>query len=229
MLKAPVRSLLPGTVTIFYAADVVNMQTLVFEGGYRDRLNRTGMLPAGNYQIIVHLDSVSLPVAVSNTQTKPFYLSATQLPVLISPAQGELLPGSIAQTAITFRWTPVSPRPVEPVHYHVQVFEVLPGQTAVRALRSNQPLLDQDVVGTTQFVWRPMLSFIDGTVNRFVWTIQSFDSKNNIIAGEVSNGEGRSEVKTFNVGTAPATAKGHQTWSRDCECWVMADQKADKK
>ena len=33
-------------------------------------------------------------------------------------------------------------------------------QNPIQALRSNQPLLDQEVIGTTQYIWRPQLSFI---------------------------------------------------------------------
>lgn len=205
MLRAPVRSLVQGGSTIFYAADVVNMQALVFESSYQNKINRTGKLPVGNYQVIVRLDSAEFPIAVSNTQTKTFFLSATQLPVLVAPANEAVLPAAMAQTAITFRWTPVVPRPTEAVRYHVQVFEVLADQTTMQAMRSNQPLLDKEVLNSTQFIWQPQLSFADGKDKKFVWTIQSFDFKNELITGEVANGEGRSEVKTF---TVSATATG---------------------
>lgn len=199
MQRAPVKALVQGGTTIFYAADVVNLQAMVFTGSFQDKINRTGKLPAGNYQIIVRLDSTDLPIEVSNTQTKVFFLSATQLPILVMPVNGDLLPVIMAQTAITFRWTALVPRPAEPVHYRVQVFEVLASQTPMQALRSNQPLLNQEVIGTTQYIWRPQLSFVKDSINKFVWTIQSFDNKNEIITGEVPNGEGRSEPKTFTV------------------------------
>jgi hypothetical protein len=201
MQRAPVKALVQGGTTIFYAADVVNLQAMVFTGSFQDKLNRTGKLPAGNYQIIVRLDSTDLPVELSNTQTKVFFLSATQLPVLIMPADEAVLPAAVAQTAITFRWTALVPRPTELVRYRVQVFEVLANQTPMQALRSNQPLLNQEVVGTTQYIWRPQLSFVADSINKFVWTIQSFDNKNEIITGEVPNGEGRSEAKIFTVST----------------------------
>lgn len=203
MLKAPAKALIKNGNTIFYAADVVNLQAMVFESSFQSKINRTGKLPVGSYQIIVRLDSTDLPIALSNTETKIFFLASTQLPVLIAPADAVVLPAAAAQTAITFRWTPVSPRPTELVHYHVQVFEVLANQTSMQALRSNQPLLDQEVVGTTQYIWRPQLSFADGTGDKkFVWTIQSLDVKGEAINGEVPNGEGRSEAKIFTVSTS---------------------------
>lgn len=208
MQRAPVKALVQGGTTIFYAADVVNIQAMVFTGSFQDKINRTGKLPAGNYQVIVKFDSTSLPIEVSNTQTKVFFLSATQLPVLIMPEHEAVLPVAAAQTAITFRWSALVPRPTDPVHYRVQVFEVLPNQTPLQALRSNQPLLNQEVVGTTQYIWRPQLGFVRDSINKFVWTVQSFDNKNEIIAGEVANGEGRAEAKIFTVSSAPAERLG---------------------
>jgi len=90
---------------------------------------------------------------------KPFFLAATQLPVLMKPYNEEILDGNIAQTAITFRWTPLTPRTPNPVTYRLQVFEILEYQTPMQALRANQPLLDQEVIGTTQYIWRPQLPF----------------------------------------------------------------------
>lgn len=199
MQKALVHTLLPGTTTLFTGADIISFEAMQFQGSYLTRIKRTGMLPSGNYQLVVRLDSAELPVAVSNTQTKFFFLSATQLPVLIAPAANAGLPAETAQSAISFRWTPVCPRPSEPVHYRVQVFEVLTSQSPMQALRSNQPLLNQEVTGTTQYIWRPGLSFADAKEHRFVWTIQTYDYNGQLITGETGNGEGRSEVGVFTV------------------------------
>lgn len=199
MQKALVHTLLPGTTTLFTGADIISFEAMQFQGSYLTRIKRTGMLPSGNYQLVVRLDSAELPVAVSNTQTKFFFLSATQLPVLIAPAANAGLPAETAQSAISFRWTPVCPRPSEPVHYRVQVFEVLTSQSPMQALRSNQPLLNQEVTGTTQYIWRPGLSFADEKEHRFVWTIQTYDYNGQLITGETGNGEGRSEAGVFTV------------------------------
>jgi hypothetical protein len=46
------------------------------------------------------------------------------------------------------------------VTYRLLVFEILENQKDVQALRSNQPLLDKNIVGTTQFIWQPQLSMM---------------------------------------------------------------------
>ena len=199
MLRAPARSLVQNGTTIFYAADVVNLSVMIFETSFQNKLNRTGKLPAGNYQMIVRFDSTEFPIPLSNIETKNFFLSSTQLPVLLMPVDGAKLDPVTAQTAITFRWTPVSPRPSEAVRYHVQVFEVLPEQTPMQALRANQPLLDKEVLSTTQYIWQPQLGSDTGGPKKFVWTIQSFNFNGELITGDVPNGEGRSEAKTFTI------------------------------
>ena len=209
MLRAPVRNLSQGT-TIFYAGDVVNLSVMNFNSSYQNKLNKTGKLPAGSYQVTVRLDAESLPTAVSNTVSKSFFLAGTLLPVLILPADESVLKAASAQTAITFRWTAVAPKPMEAVRYRVQVFEVQQNQNPMQALRSNQPLLDKEVLGLTQFIWQPQLSFIEGEDKKFVWTIQSFDFHQQLITGETANNEGRSEAKTFTILTT-ATGKPKKT------------------
>jgi hypothetical protein len=73
---------------------------------------------------------------------------STQLPTLMKPYNGKILDAKVAQTVITFRWTPLLPRSSTPVHYRVQVFEILDKQNPVQAMRSNMPLLDKEVNGT---------------------------------------------------------------------------------
>lgn len=205
MLRAPVKILQTGN-TVYNAADVVNLSALIFSNTYQDKINKTGKLPIGSYQITVRLDSSSFPTPLSNTVSRTFFLAGTQLPVLMSPVDESALPAASAQTAIIFRWTTIAPKPTETVRYRIQVFEVLEAQTPIQALRSNQPLLDKEVVGLTQYIWQPQLNFIEGN-KKFVWTIQSFDFQRQLITGDVPNGEGRSEAKTFTVAryTSPKT------------------------
>ena len=204
----------PSTGTILYAADVVPMEIMIFSGKYKNSLQRSGKLLSDNYMLCVTLvrpvdfSQMSVPVC------KSFYLAATQLPILIKPYNEELLDAAAAQTAITFRWTPVVPRLTDPVTYHIQVIEVLDYQTPIQALRSNQPVLDQTVTNSTQYIWRPQLGFdfpdsatappakpgVDASKGKpFIWTIQSLDSHGNPVTQTDGNGEGRSEPLLFYV------------------------------
>ena len=73
MQKAPIKALARTGPTIFSTADVVNLQAMVFESSFQDKLNKIGQLPAGSYQIIVRLDSTNLPIAFVTTQPPAFF------------------------------------------------------------------------------------------------------------------------------------------------------------
>ncbi len=147
--------------TILTANDVVPLENMIFNGKYRTSLNKTGKLPADNYTLCVQLVRPVDYTPSSDQQCKNFYLATTQLPILMKPYNEEVLDAKAAQSTITFRWTPLIPKPKEPVTYRIQVFEVQAYQTPMQALRGNQPILDQEVKGATQYIWRPQMLFDD--------------------------------------------------------------------
>jgi hypothetical protein len=206
------------STTLFYATDVLPLENMLFTGKYKSSLQRSGKLPSDNYIICVQLIRPTDYIPVSDLACKNFYLATTQLPILMKPYNEEILDGKIAQTAITFRWSPVIPRLTEPITYRLQVFEVLPFQTPMQALRSNQPLLDREIRSATQFIWQPQLSSINAqnyavrdslskdemkekrsgkTV--FIWTIQSLNTRGLPVTQSDGNGEARSEPMIFYV------------------------------
>ena len=190
--------------TILTANDVMPLEFMTFTGKYKTSLQRTGKLPADNYTICVQPVNPTDYRPMGEVQCKNFYLATTQLPILMKPYNEEILDGKKAQTAIIFRWTPVIPRQTSPVNYRIQVFEVLSTQSPVQALRSNQPVLDKEILAATQFIWQPQMSFLpyDNETTKlptFIWTIQSLDKDRNPVTRTDGNGEGRSEPIIFFV------------------------------
>lgn len=190
--------------TILFANDVMPLEFMMFTGKYKTSLQRTGKLPADNYTLCVQPVRPVDYVPLGTEQCKNFYMATTQLPILMKPYNEEVLDAKKAQTAIIFRWTPVVPRQTSPVTYRLQVFEVLPAQSPVQALRSNQPLLDKEILAATQYIWQPQLSFMpdENETKRlpaFIWTIQSLDKDKKPITQTDGNGEGRSEPVIFFV------------------------------
>lgn len=191
--------------TMLYAADVVPLENILFTGRYKTTFLRTGKLSSDNYMLCVQLVTPTDYRSVSDQSCKNFYLATTQLPILMKPYNEEILDATIAQTAITFRWTPVVPKLPQPAYYRIQVFEVQPHQAPVQALRSNQPLLDQQIMGVTQYIWRPQLDMKNNDsltmpAKKFIWTIQSLDANNEPVVQTDGNGEARSEPLVFYVG-----------------------------
>ncbi len=193
-----------GAPLILVANDVMPLEFMVFTGKYKTSLERTGKLPADNYIICIRPVSITDYIPLGEEICKNFYLASTQLPILMKPYNEEVIDAKKAQTAIIFRWSPVVPTQPSPVTYRIQVFEVLPTQSPVQALRSNQPLLDKEIVAATQFIWQPQLSFLpyDEETKKlptFIWTIQSLDASHNPVTQTDGNGEGRSEPLIFFV------------------------------
>jgi hypothetical protein len=229
--------ILPDGNSVYNAAVVFPLEIQQFTGKYQKSLNRTGKLPADNYQLCVQLVEPTTYAPLSLERCGSFYIAAAQLPICMMPANEQELDITKARTAITFRWTPLVPKPQGATNYRLQVFEVLEHQTPMQALRSNQPLLDQIIIERTQFIWQPqgILGFVveekvdsltqkkgwDGTVKgngkRFIWSIQTLDALQNPVAVD-ANYEGRSEPIQFIIIDKPKGKKkgyvGHVTLNK---------------
>lgn len=194
---------------VFYAADVLPMGALRFSGPLQAQLLNSGKLPPGTYELSVQLVEPIDFSPVSDESRKIFSIVSPRLPVAILPAHEAILDAATAASAITFRWTPLTPRTEEVPRYRVQVFEVLENQTPMQAFRGNQPILDKQVIGTTQFIWHPQLPFTNahpadttaaGLVKQtFIWTIQTLDATGSPYGDGSANGDGRSEPVLFYV------------------------------
>jgi hypothetical protein len=165
-----------GNSIVLSAADVIPLETMMFTGKYKTSMDKTGKLPAGTYQLCVRPVNPGDYRILGEERCRTFTIASFQLPIPVMPANDDVLDAEKAQTAITFRWTPVTPAPATPVRYIVTVFEILDKQTPMQALRSNQPLLAKEVIGTTQFIWQPQLSFI----RTKIWTEDSAGNKNKV-------------------------------------------------
>ena len=192
---------LPKGPHIFSGGDVVPLEIMLFNGSYRSTVEKTGQLPAGTYQLEVRLVEPGTFAALTPVQTRVFTLAAAQLPYLLKPVNNDSLDAKQSETAIIFRWTNLSPVTQDVPYYRLQVFEILPGQQPLQALRGNQPLLDQLLHGQTQFIWRPMMSFsMDTVARKFIWTIQTLDAQREPYIKTSGNGESRSEPQVFFIG-----------------------------
>lgn len=201
--------------TVYNAADVMPMENMIFLGNYRNSLNKTGKLPSDNYQICVQLVRAADFAPITNFNCKSFHLVALQLPVLVTPHNQQVLDAIQSQTSITFRWTSLVPTPQFIATYKIMVFEVLQDQSPMQALRSNMPILSQEVRGTTQYIWQPQgilnLNPSDDQGNiqqkKMVWTVQTFDNQEQpVLEGNV-NGDGVSEPVFFFIANKKITTK----------------------
>lgn len=118
-------------------------------------------------------------------------------PTLISPSNGFSFLQKDIQKPVTFRWTPVVPRPKEPVTYRLKVWQLMEGQTGMQAMRANSPIVSKEVNNITQAVINnleigpckpPYLC-------DFIWTVQAVNRESN----PYGNNNGTSEPNAFSV------------------------------
>ena len=187
-------------VNQFSIAEALQLQNLALQGNFQNLLQRTGRLTAGQYQLTVEVMNITGDV-VRAKQTRIFFITSYQLPILMQPANGSTLDARLAQNIIMFRWTNVIPSSGEFFQFRVQVFEILPGQTPMQAFRGNRPLLDEPAIkGSTQYIWRPNLPMLDATANKqFIWTVQTLDANGLPIPVMDMNIQGRSEPAIFSI------------------------------
>lgn len=176
---------------------VLQLENMQFKAG-ANSLATSGKLEAGNYRLCVQLVTID-GVPITEPQCKPFTQLNYQLPFLLSPNDKTWLDANTAQTAIIFRWSSLVPATQEAATYRLQVYEVLPAQTPMQALRSNQPVLLTELRRITQYIWRPQFSFKDSANHVFIWTVQTLDSKGVPITTSDENNKGRSEPRIFGV------------------------------
>jgi len=170
---------IPQGVSIFDASQIIPFDAVEFFGEGKNTAVRTGMLPAGQYQICVDLlASASGNPLTTQPACAYFQLVSYRAPVCLQPQNG-----STVQSAIppVFRWSPVTPTPQQPVHYTVQVFEVLQGQKDLQAFRSNRPILSEEVIGTTQLIWPQSVQHPD--TGKLVWSVQAMDENGKTVGG----------------------------------------------
>jgi hypothetical protein len=209
---------LGSTSNVYNALTTMPFEYLTFTGKYNVIIQRSGKLPTETYQLCVQLVNPIDYAVITQEQCKIFNIAALQLPFLVSPAAETSLDKNIAQSVITFRWTPLVPRPAQTdVTYRVQVFEVLEGQKPMQAFRANMPVLDVDIKSVTQYIWRPQMSFDESVLNdststdsaktqivkTFIWTIQTLTNNPTGSLAPLSeasiNGDGRSQPQVFYI------------------------------
>ena len=127
----------------------------------------------------------SFTVANVETEAKIY-----QPPQALTPADGTQFSDSDLKKPMTFRWTPVIPRPQEPLTYRLTVWQLMQGQTGTQAMHLNQPIITKDVDNMTQAV-----IYITGdfTFPQFIWNVQALNKEGK----PIGENEGKSKPFQF--------------------------------
>lgn len=120
----------------------------------------------------------------------------TESPKNVAPIDGKSFTADEVSQPITFRWTPVVPKPQQPVIYRLKVWQLMQGQNGTQAMRSNPPIVTKDVDNITETT---VSGIYTGPCKPpylcdFVWSVQAIAADGTTL-GE---NEGTSAVTQFN-------------------------------
>lgn len=185
---ATARPIDPFDVRTFNTADLVGMLTNCHE------------LKEGTYTICAQFFNLD-KIAISREVCKDFRVEAANVeyapPTLITPENEKKFTQQELQGPLMFRWTPLVPKPREPVTYRLRVWQLMQGQTGTQAIRTNTPLIQKDVENLTQ---TPVNGILTGPCKPpylcdFIWNVQALNR-----AGKpMGNNNGTSEPYSFGL------------------------------
>jgi hypothetical protein len=168
-------------------------------------------LKDGSYSICAQFYNIDR-VAISNEICKEFSVETPKdidyaPPTLINPDNGKEYTEAELQRPVIFRWTPLVPKPREPVTYRLRVWQLMQGQNGVAAMRSNTPVIEKDVKEITQAT---LTNILTGPCKPpylcdFTWNVQALNKEGK----SIGRNNGYSDPWTFKVKPS-AEVKGPQ-------------------
>lgn len=184
-----------GTVRNFTANELV---------GY---LSQCPTLKPGNFVICVQFFNIDR-YPVSEERCRDFVVEdQVQIqqsytpPQNIAPANEKKFNTNEQNAPITFRWTPLVPKPKGALTYRVRVWQLMQGQTSTAAMKSNAPVFEKDVNSITQVVVRNLYTGLcePPYLCDFVWNVQALDREGK----PLGNNNGTSELFSFSIINKP--------------------------
>ncbi len=160
-------------------------------------------LPPGDYELTVQLfaNGPRGLEPISEEKIKAFTIKGNeqqtyQPPQPMLPANGTILKEEEIKKPVTFRWTPVVPRPQDPVTYRLRVWRMAEGQNSISATIIQQPILGNDVGNVTQAIVRlNTTSPNSNSPEIYVWNVQALNRDGK----PIGSNNGTSEAFTITV------------------------------
>ncbi len=92
----------------------------------------------------------------------------------VEPVNGKSFSAEEVKQPITFRWTPLVPKPQQPITYRLRVWQLMQGQNSTEAMRTNQPIVTKDVADITEATVQGIYTgpCRPPYLCDFVWTVQ---------------------------------------------------------
>lgn len=169
-------------------------------------------LNSGDYSFCVWFYGMNMATGaiapISEKKCFPFTITGNEEyspPTLINPENGKQYTEADLMRPVTFRWTPLVPKPKEPVTYRLKVWQLMQGQNGTSAMRASEPIITKEVTNVTQAV---VNAVITGPCRPpylcdFVWNVQALSRDGK----PMGNNNGTSELYQFKATAADAEIK----------------------
>ncbi len=182
-------------------------------------------LKAGTYTICAQFFNID-KVAISREVCKDFRVEEANVeyapPTLITPDNGKKFTAQELLGVVMFRWTPLVPKPKEPVTYRLKVWQLMQGQSGTTAMRTNQPIITKDVDNITQATANGIYTgpCKPPYLCDYIWNVQALNRSGK----PMGNNNGMSEPYTF--GAAEEKSKGPDNiFPEDKKIFTLAEVK----
>jgi hypothetical protein len=175
-------------------------------------LSQCPTLKAGNYIICVQFFNIDR-YPISEERCRDFIVEdqvqvqqSYSPPQNIAPVSQKKFVVTEQNAPVTFRWTPLVPKPKEPVTYRLKVWQLMQGQTGSQAMRSNPPIVEKEVINITQTT---IANLYTGPCRPpylcdYVWNVQALDKDGKTLGSN----NGTSELSSWSFGaTQTSTLK----------------------
>ena len=145
-------------------------------------------------------DALKTKTKSNNTNEKAAQAAGTEnvtaLVKLQLPANGKEITAGEVKKPITFKWTPVIPKAKDGITYRLKVWQLMQGQNATQAMRTNKPIVTKDVMDITQAV---VSGIYTGPCKPpylcdFIWTVEAIAAD-----GKPITENGTQEASSFSI------------------------------
>ncbi len=114
---------------------------------------------------------------------------------------------------VTFRWTPVVPKPQEPVTYRLKIWQLMQGQSGTQAMKSNQPIVTKDVDNVAEAT---VSGIYTGPCRppylcEFIWSVQAVSAVGTKTDASTGSGSATAPAATEIAAPVPTTGSADGT------------------
>ncbi|RJP63209.1 MAG: hypothetical protein C4539_16680 [Ignavibacteriales bacterium] len=179
-----------GESQVFQTMDYLDWNSIKYNASFKNIIVQTGNLPEGDYTTCAEVKQVNTMLSQSCAD---FAIILAGSPALSLPTHMSV----INTTMPVLQWWQVEVPPPLLVDYKFKLCEMLPGQTPLKAVQSNQPVYETVLTSQTILQYPPeALPLEEG--KQYAWQVQAVSGSGSPSVVQFKT-DGKSEVWSFKI------------------------------